>query len=94
MRGSLQPVLGAQLRDLHRSRELTQEGLAEQLGATPRCLAGIGRGERNLALDSVDALAVQRTSRLGHYLTCALIPSGQQIRMRYSVGVGLESPAS
>lgn len=67
---------------------------AEQLAATPHYVVGIERAERNLALDSVDALAVQRTSRLGHYLTCALIPSGQQIRMRYFVGVGLESPAS
>ncbi|MFV0254378.1 MAG: helix-turn-helix domain-containing protein, partial [Beutenbergiaceae bacterium] len=37
----------------------TQEGLAEKLGVTPRYLAGIERGERNLTLDSVDALAQQ-----------------------------------
>lgn len=38
---------------------MTQEGLAEELGVTPRYLAGIERGERNLTLDSVDALAEQ-----------------------------------
>ena len=47
------------MRDLRRSRGLTQEGLAEKLGVTPRYLAGIERGERNLTLDSVDALAEQ-----------------------------------
>ncbi|MBN9158144.1 helix-turn-helix transcriptional regulator [Microbacterium sp.] len=55
----LRSVLGAQLRELRRSRGLTQEGLAEELGVTPRYLAGIERGERNLTLDSVDALANQ-----------------------------------
>lgn len=56
---SLKAALGARVRDLRRSRGLTQEGLAEQLGVTPRYLAGIERGERNLTLDSVDALAAQ-----------------------------------
>ncbi|MEZ7755382.1 helix-turn-helix transcriptional regulator [Microbacterium paraoxydans] len=56
---SLKAALGARVRDLRRSRGLTQERLAEQLGVTPRYLAGIERGERNLTLDSVDALAAQ-----------------------------------
>jgi transcriptional regulator with XRE-family HTH domain len=55
----LKMALGAQVRDLRQSRGLTQEGLAEELGVTPRYLAGIERGERNLTLDSVDALADQ-----------------------------------
>lgn len=55
----LKLALGARLRDLRRSRGLTQESLAEELGVTPRYLAGIERGERNLSLDSVDALAEQ-----------------------------------
>lgn len=59
MAASLKSVLGAQVRDLRRSRGLTQEGLAEELGVTPRYLAGIERGERNLTLDSVDVLADQ-----------------------------------
>ncbi|WP_281284317.1 helix-turn-helix domain-containing protein [Homoserinimonas aerilata] len=47
------------MRKVRLSRGLTQEVLAEQLGVTPRYLAGIERGERNLTLDSVDALAKQ-----------------------------------
>lgn len=45
------------MRDLRRSRGLTQEKLAEELQVSPRYLAGIERGERNLTLDSVDVLA-------------------------------------
>ena len=40
-----------------RRRRLTQEDLAEQLGVTARYLGGIERAERNMTLDSVDALA-------------------------------------
>jgi transcriptional regulator with XRE-family HTH domain len=67
----LKSVLGAQLRELRRSRGLTQEGLAEELGVTTRYLAGIERGERNLTLDSVDALAVQ----LGVEARSLLVPA-------------------
>lgn len=56
---SLKSTLGAQVREVRRSRGLTQEALAEQLEMTPRYLAGVERGERNLTLDSVDALAKQ-----------------------------------
>ena len=59
MATALKTVLGAQVRELRRARGLTQEALAEELGVTPRYLAGIERGERNLTLDSVDALASQ-----------------------------------
>lgn len=38
---------------------MTQERLAEELEISPRYLAGIERGERNLTLDSVDLLAEQ-----------------------------------
>ena len=55
----LKKVLGAQVRDLRLARHLSQEGLAEELGVSTRYLAGIERGERNLTLDSVDALAEQ-----------------------------------
>lgn len=33
--------------------------MAEHLDVTPRYYAGIERGERNLSLDSIDALAAQ-----------------------------------
>ena len=59
MAESLKSTLGANVRDLRRTRGLTQEKLAEQLEVTPRYLAGIERGERNLTLDSVDALAAE-----------------------------------
>lgn len=59
MASSLKSMLGAQVREIRRSRGLTQESLAEQLDVTPRYLAGVERGERNLTLDSIDALAKQ-----------------------------------
>ncbi|MGO2521228.1 helix-turn-helix domain-containing protein [Brevibacterium aurantiacum] len=59
MTESLKKVLGAQVRDLRLARGLSQEGLAEELAMSTRYLAGIERGERNLTLDSVDALAEQ-----------------------------------
>lgn len=59
MAEALKAVLGARVRDLRLSRGLTQERLAEELEVSPRYLAGIERGERNLTLDSVDALAKQ-----------------------------------
>jgi len=55
----LKSVLGTRVRALRQARGLTQEKLAEQLGVTPRYLAGTERGARNLTLDSVDALAEQ-----------------------------------
>ncbi|WRS30468.1 helix-turn-helix transcriptional regulator [Actinomycetaceae bacterium MB13-C1-2] len=59
MNSSLKKQLGTNLRALRKGRGLSQEMLAEELGFTPRYLAGIERGERNLTLDSVDALARQ-----------------------------------
>jgi len=56
---ALKTTLGAQLRAIRLARGLTQEQLAEKLDVTPRYLAGIERGERNLTLDSVDVLAQQ-----------------------------------
>ncbi|WP_232820420.1 helix-turn-helix domain-containing protein [Brachybacterium sp. YJGR34] len=60
------------MRDIRGSRGLTQEGLAEELGVSPRYLAGIERGERNLTLDSVDVLADQ----LGVAARELLVPAG------------------
>ncbi|MGV9216369.1 helix-turn-helix domain-containing protein [Arcanobacterium canis] len=55
----LRATLGANVRAERKRRGLTQEGLAEQLDITPRYLAAIERGERNLTLDSIEALAAQ-----------------------------------
>jgi len=54
---TLKHRLGAGLRAYRRAAGVTQEQLAERLGVTPRYLAGIERGERNLTLDSIDRLA-------------------------------------
>ena len=59
MEESLKHRLGRNLRALRIARGLTQEKLAEQLNVTPRYLAGIERGERNLTLDSIESLAAQ-----------------------------------
>lgn len=59
MEESLKHRLVRNLRALRISRGLTQEKLAEQLNVTPRYLAGIERGERNLTLDSIESLAAQ-----------------------------------
>lgn len=55
----LKKVLGSQVRAQRLKRGLTQESLAELLDFTPRYYAGVERGERNLTLDSVNALAEQ-----------------------------------
>lgn len=55
----LNSSLGAQLRTLRLERDLTQEQLAEQLGMSPRYVAGVERGEYNLSLASIEALADQ-----------------------------------
>ena len=55
----LRMTLGANVRAERHRRALTQEALAEELGITPRYLAAIERGERNLTLDSIEALAAQ-----------------------------------
>lgn len=52
-------TLGANVRAERHRLNLTQEQLAEKLGVSPRYLAGIERGERNLTLDSIEILAGQ-----------------------------------
>lgn len=59
MASSLKTTLGLRVREIRHARGLSQEALAEELGFTARYLAGIERGERNLTLDSVEALASQ-----------------------------------
>lgn len=56
---TLRSTLGANVRAERLHRGLTQEALAEELDVTARYLAGIERGERNLTLDSIEALAEQ-----------------------------------
>ena len=53
----LRLTLGACVRAERKRRGLTQEALAERLGITSRYLGAVERGERNLTLDYVEALA-------------------------------------
>ncbi|MGJ6979059.1 helix-turn-helix domain-containing protein [Aestuariimicrobium soli] len=66
------------MRDVRRSRGLTQEGLAEELGVSPRYLAGIERGERNLTQDSVDVLADQLRVVARDLLTPSVGPTNRR----------------
>ncbi|SMX98385.1 helix-turn-helix domain-containing protein [Brevibacterium linens] len=56
---SLNTSLGEQLRAIRLARGLTQEQLAEELGVSPRYLAGVERAERNMSLATVESLAEQ-----------------------------------
>ncbi|WP_257944752.1 helix-turn-helix domain-containing protein, partial [Brevibacterium sp. Mu109] len=48
--GDLRRRLGANLRRQRRHWSLSQEALAHRVGLSPRYVAGIERGERNLTL--------------------------------------------
>lgn len=52
MTDSLRNRLGAGLLAQRRHWGLTQEQLAERIGVTPRYLAALERGERNVTLDT------------------------------------------
>ncbi|QZY52261.1 helix-turn-helix domain-containing protein [Leucobacter tenebrionis] len=54
---SLRRRLGAGLLAQRRHWGLTQEQLAERIGVTPRYLAALERGERNVTLDTFDDYA-------------------------------------
>ncbi|GAA4515142.1 MAG: helix-turn-helix domain-containing protein [Galactobacter sp.] len=55
--GDLRRRLGANLRRQRRHWSLSQEALAHRVGLSPRYVAGIERGERNLTLDTLDEVA-------------------------------------
>lgn len=54
---SLRRRLGAGLRGQREHWGLTQEQLAERIGVTPRYLAALERGERNVTMDTFDEYA-------------------------------------
>ncbi|GAB2554465.1 helix-turn-helix domain-containing protein [Leucobacter ruminantium] len=54
---SLRHRLGAGLRAQREHWTLTQEQLAERIGVTPRYLAALERGERNVTMDTFDEYA-------------------------------------
>jgi transcriptional regulator with XRE-family HTH domain len=57
MEGDLQRALGRNIRQIRRSRGLTQEGMAGQLRVSAKYLSELERGKRNLSLQAVERLA-------------------------------------
>lgn len=58
-KGPLNQRLGENLRAIRLERGFTQESWAAHLGYDRTYVAGIARGERNLTLDTITALAAQ-----------------------------------
>jgi len=56
-RGRLNRQLGANLREIRRARGFTQETWAAHLGYDRTYVASVERGERNITLDTLSALA-------------------------------------
>lgn len=50
-------AFGRRVRGLRQARGLSQEGLAERAGLHRNYVGGIERGERNVGLDNIHALA-------------------------------------
>lgn len=57
MNGDLQRVVGRNLRRIRTDRGVTQEELGESIDRHRTYVGGIERGERNLALQTVESLA-------------------------------------
>lgn len=61
--------LGRRVAELRRTRDLTQEDLAEKLEVTPRYLQSIEAGRENLGLDSLVKLATALRVRVAELFT-------------------------
>ncbi|KPM56413.1 Cro/Cl family transcriptional regulator [Frankia sp. R43] len=57
MEGDLQRTLGRNLRRYRKQQGLSQEAFADLVGVHRTYMGGIERGERNLTLKSVEAIA-------------------------------------
>ena len=57
--GDLQKTVGRNLRAYRLERGLSQEAFADQLGVHRTYMGGVERGERNLALKSLERMAEQ-----------------------------------
>jgi transcriptional regulator with XRE-family HTH domain len=54
---AVKSTLGKRVRHLRRAHALTQRELARRAGLHPTYLAGVERGERNPALENLNAIA-------------------------------------
>lgn len=54
---SLRSILAGNLREARLSRKLSQEKLAELAGLHRTYVGSVERGERNISIDNIDALA-------------------------------------
>ena len=59
MEGDLQKTFGRNLRNVRRSKGLSQEQFAEVIGVHRTYMGGVERGERNLTLKSVERIAAR-----------------------------------
>ncbi len=57
MEGDPQRALGRNIRRIRHARGLTQEGMAEHLSVSAKCLSELERSKRNQSLQAVERLA-------------------------------------
>ena len=65
-------TIGLKIREVRRTRGLSQQAFADELGFDRTYIGSLERGERNLTLDTVVALA----ERLGVDVLELLVPPG------------------
>ncbi|MEQ2528915.1 helix-turn-helix transcriptional regulator [Bacillaceae bacterium CLA-AA-H227] len=54
--GNLVKLVGLNIREIRKSKQLTQEELSEKSGLQTSYLAGVERGERNITLETLDKI--------------------------------------
>lgn len=50
-------IVGMNIREIRKQKEMTQEDLAEQCGLQTSYVAGVERGERNITLQTMEKIA-------------------------------------
>lgn len=70
MARSIQTILGAQIRKLRKEREWSQEDLAAASGLHWTYIGQVERGERNLTLQSLNAIAKALKTKLSELFAC------------------------
>ena len=55
--GSLRAQLGQRIRQLRKTRNWTQQDLAQRAGLDYKYLGSVERGERNLSIDNIEKIA-------------------------------------